>query len=80
MNSNIPAKDALREAFASVNVTLNGEPAKICGFDNPFATVAQIPSGLSAIGPGPRSVASSTITVADSEASSSLPAIPTERG
>jgi hypothetical protein len=48
MNSNIPAKDALREAFASVNVTLNGEPAKICGFDNPFATVAQIPSGLSA--------------------------------
>jgi hypothetical protein len=37
---------AQRAALCHEDVTLNGQPATIAGCRNPYATVAQLPSGL----------------------------------
>ena len=40
--------DARRELTESVEITLNGQPAKITGYRKPFATVTDIATGLGA--------------------------------
>lgn len=37
-----------RKSFCELTVTLNGFPAKITGYNKPFARVTQIASGLGA--------------------------------
>lgn len=46
----VPAQDVLeaRQALCDAEVTLDGQRARVCGYRNRFATVRQLPSGLSA--------------------------------
>lgn len=44
--SNFPSKDR-RMVLCATPVTLDGKPAKISGYNNPFATVSLASNGLS---------------------------------